>query len=182
MRLIRYEREHRATIRDFDFKPGNLVLIQNSEVEMSLNSKMKPRYNGPMIVLRRNRGGAYILCEMDGSVWQNKVAAFRLVPYYAWTSVTLLDNLQELIDISTRMLDRLADSKDTGETELYKGRDWNFDGVRLNSGHDPPDEPENQIPSSSEDEIEEDDNSEDDLPQLRTSKRLKVSEKKKKKK
>ncbi|KAF9456242.1 hypothetical protein BDZ94DRAFT_1178137 [Collybia nuda] len=169
MRPIGYEREHRATIRDFDIKTGNLVLIRNSEVEMSLNSKMKPRYNGPMIVLRRNRGGAYILCEMDGSVWQNKVAAFRLVPYYARTSVTLPDNLQELIDISARTLNSLADSNNTGEMELYKGRDWNFDGIRLNSGHDPPDEPESQVLSSSEEEIDNDDSSEDDPPQLRSS-------------
>jgi len=43
---------------------------------MSADRKMKPRYLEPIVVVRKLHGDAYILAELDGSVWQNKVAAF----------------------------------------------------------------------------------------------------------
>jgi hypothetical protein len=65
------------------------VLMQNTAIEKSLNRKMKPRYLGPLIVLSRNGGGAYILCELDRSVLRNTVAVFQLVPYSARKSIDL---------------------------------------------------------------------------------------------
>ena len=47
--LLRYKKENWHTIKDLDFQPGSLVLIQNTEVESSLDKKMKPGYMGPMI-------------------------------------------------------------------------------------------------------------------------------------
>ena len=49
--LLRYERDNRHTIKDLAFKRGDLVLVRNTEIELSLDKKMKPRYNGPMIVV-----------------------------------------------------------------------------------------------------------------------------------
>src|SRR5215470_4576975 len=93
---IRFERIHRKTIHDFDFKRGALVLLRNTAVEKALNREMRPRYTGPLVVLARNYGGAYIICELDGSVFHRPVAAFRLLPYKARKSIPLS---QEVLDI-----------------------------------------------------------------------------------
>jgi hypothetical protein len=84
-----------------------------------------------MIVLQRNKGGTYILCEMDGPVWQHKVGVFSDIPYFARQSIKLPSNLQDLIDISKETLDAQVDSKDTGTSENTKDRDYMFDGVHL---------------------------------------------------
>ena len=43
-----FERQHAHTIRDFDFRPGTLVLVRNPGAELD---KVKPRYCGPMLVV-----------------------------------------------------------------------------------------------------------------------------------
>ena len=48
---IRFEQDHSATIQNFDFSRGDLVLVHNTAIEKALNRKMRPRYFGPMIVL-----------------------------------------------------------------------------------------------------------------------------------
>ncbi|PBK62591.1 hypothetical protein ARMSODRAFT_990448 [Armillaria solidipes] len=64
------------------YKPGELVLVQNSRLEMTVNRfKTDPRYLGPYEVVRRTYGGAYKLRELDGTVISRSVAAFRLLPY-----------------------------------------------------------------------------------------------------
>ena len=73
---------HWKAIIDYDFKPGSLVLIRNSAVEMELNRKTKPRFFGPMIVVRRTQYGAYILSELNGAISKIHYAAFRIIPYY----------------------------------------------------------------------------------------------------
>ena len=88
---VRFEQEHAVTIRDFDFKHGDLVLIRNTAIEKALNRKMRARYLGPLVVLARNKGGAYIICELNGSVFDRPVAAFRVIPYFARKSLPLPD-------------------------------------------------------------------------------------------
>ena len=89
--VVRFEREHSATVHDFDFQHGNLVLVRNTTIEKALNRKMRPRYFGPMIVVTRNRGGAYILCDLDGTVAHSPIAAFRLVPYFPRREIDTLN-------------------------------------------------------------------------------------------
>jgi hypothetical protein len=75
-----FERQHAHTIHDFDFALGALVLIRNAGSDMD---KTRPRYYGPMVVLRCTRNGAYRLGELNGAVSRLRYAAFRLIPYHA---------------------------------------------------------------------------------------------------
>jgi len=92
----RFEKKHFATIRDHDFTKGRLVLLRNSGVEDSLDRKMKPRYLGPLLVVSRNKGGAYIVCELDGSVHHRPIAAFRLIPYLSRKKLPLPDDFLDI--------------------------------------------------------------------------------------
>jgi hypothetical protein len=69
-------------IRDFNCKNGSLVLIRNSAVESNLNRKTKPRFLGPVVVVRRTDRGAYVVAELDGAIAKSHVAVFRVIPYY----------------------------------------------------------------------------------------------------
>ena len=111
---IRFEKEHEHSIQDFDFKRGALVLIRNTKIEKSLNRKMRPRYLGPLIVVSRNKGGAYIVCELDGTVLDRPIAAFRVIPYFARKSIPIPEDLE---DVSTERLRELELSNSLGDDD-----------------------------------------------------------------
>jgi hypothetical protein len=113
---VRFEREHSATIRDFDFSRGDLVLVRNTAIEKALNRKMRARYLGPLVVVSRNKGGAYIICELNGSVFDRPVAAFRVVPYFARKAIAIPD-LTEYLDISTDRLRDMESSASIGDDD-----------------------------------------------------------------
>ena len=115
--LRRYEREHRYKIKGYNFKPGALVLVRNTTVESSLDRKMKARYLGPMVVVTRNKGGAYLVAELDGSVWHEKVGAFRLVPYFARHEIDLPGGIESFVDISKKTLTELSESDEDGGSQ-----------------------------------------------------------------
>ena len=73
---------------------------------------MRPRYLGPLIVISRNKGGAYIIAELDGAVFDRPIAAFRVIPYFARAKLAL-PPLDELLDISRQRLRELEDSRET---------------------------------------------------------------------
>lgn len=102
----KFEKDHIRTIKDYNFKRGNLVLVRNTAIEKSLNRKMRVRYLGPYVVVSRNFGGAYIICELDGAVFHRPVAAFRVIPYYAKESIPLPE---DFIDIDTSKLRELEE-------------------------------------------------------------------------
>jgi hypothetical protein len=106
---LRFEEEHKATIKDYDFKLGDLVLMCNSQIEMSLNAKMKTRYNGPLVVVSRDKGGAYILCKLDRSVLHRPIAAFRVIPYQARKSIPLPDNMLYIDKTCLQQLEEMDD-------------------------------------------------------------------------
>ena len=106
---IRFERDHAATIHDFNFSRGDLVLVRNTAIEKALNRKMRARYIGPLIVISHNKGGAYIICELNGSVFDRPVAAFRVIPYFTRKSL-LLPDLDKFIDIPRARLQEMENS------------------------------------------------------------------------
>ena len=106
---VRFEQEHAATIKDYNFKLGDLVLVRNTAIEKALNRKMRARYLGPVIVVSRNKGGAYILAELDGSLFDRPTAAFRVIPYFARASIDL-PPLDDLLDVSRARLRQLEGS------------------------------------------------------------------------
>jgi len=70
---------------------------------------MRARYLGPCIVISKTKGGAYIIAELDGSVFDRPVAAFRVIPYFA-RSVIALPPLDTLIDVSLARLTQMENS------------------------------------------------------------------------
>ena len=96
-------------IWDFDFKAGDLVLIWNTAIEKALNWKMRPQYFGPMVVISRNRGGAYIICDLDGTLGHAPIAAFRVVPYLTCEKLKL-PNIEQYIDVFVSQLRELKNT------------------------------------------------------------------------
>ncbi|KAG5641107.1 hypothetical protein DXG03_005983 [Asterophora parasitica] len=119
---LRFKCIHIWTVRDFDFQPGSLVLMHNTKVEKSLNQKMHPRYLGPLVIMSWNCGGAYIVCELDGSVLHQPIAAFQLLPYLAWESIPFdissLDiDMEHLWELAHTDLQDDEDLPDIGDLE-----------------------------------------------------------------
>ncbi len=125
----RYEEEYQKTIKNYIFEPGDLVLVRNTQVEKSLNTKMATRYLGPMVVIRRTAGGSYLCCEMDGSMFHKKIGRFRVIPFYQRTSITLPENILELIDLTEETLKEMVEEDD--EEDEYLGKDMQFHKIRI---------------------------------------------------
>ena len=106
---VRFKEEHANTIKDYNFLLGDLVLVHHTAIEKSLNHKMCPHYLGPLIVIFRNRGGAYILAELDGTLFDRPIAAFPIIPYFACTKIDL-PPLKELLNVSNERLQELRNS------------------------------------------------------------------------
>ncbi|KAI0037405.1 hypothetical protein FA95DRAFT_1467644, partial [Auriscalpium vulgare] len=85
----KFERDHETSIKDYNFQRGNLVLLRYTQYEKSLDRKMLPRYDGPFIVVARRKGGPYILCDLNGALFDRPVAEFRVIPYFARTHMDL---------------------------------------------------------------------------------------------
>ncbi|THH27407.1 hypothetical protein EUX98_g6785 [Antrodiella citrinella] len=109
-----YERDHAATLQTEVFAPGELVLMRNTTIEKALNRKMRPRYLGPLISLGRNKGGAYILAELDGAVLHRPIAAFRVYRYFARKSIPIPENL---LDVTPERLRDMMDSDTQGDDD-----------------------------------------------------------------
>ncbi|KAI0065654.1 hypothetical protein BV25DRAFT_1798420 [Artomyces pyxidatus] len=113
-----FERDFEHTICDHDFKPGALVLVRNSSIKTDLGRKSKPRYLGPMLVVRRSCNGAYHLAELDGAVSKLRFAVFRLVPYHTRFRTSIpVTRVVDHNDFAALVREELADEDVVGEEE-----------------------------------------------------------------
>lgn len=62
-----------------------------------------------MIVVSRNKGGAYIVCDLDGTLAHAPIAAFRVLPYFA-REILILPDLEQHLDVSVARLRELERS------------------------------------------------------------------------
>ncbi len=59
-----------------------------------------------MIVVSCNKGGTYIICDLDGTLAHTPVAAFRVVPYFTRKSLDIPD-IQQHIDMTVAHLQQM---------------------------------------------------------------------------
>ena len=67
-RTLQLEKDLQHKIEKFDLGPESFVLVKNSAIKMFTNKKMKPRYLGSMVVMRKLQGDTYILAKLNSSV------------------------------------------------------------------------------------------------------------------
>jgi hypothetical protein len=95
----------------------------NTQIEKSLNRKMRPRYLSPLVVIAHNFGGMYILCELDGSVLHHPVATFRLLPYLSRKLIPLPPNVFDIDDKHLDELQTTSDIDDDPEDNSFESDD-----------------------------------------------------------
>lgn len=105
-----FNRRYIHRLQKEEYKPGELVLVQNSSREMHVNRwKTHPRYVGPYEVIEKTQGGAYRLKELDGTEHKHSYAAFRLLGYIS-RSDPLLQELSDNLPEDDTEIQNLADS------------------------------------------------------------------------
>ena len=118
-----FEAAFKNRIKDFDFRPGSLVLVCNTCVKKELNWKTKPRYLSAMVVLRWTTRGSYLLAELDGAVSRLRYAAFRLIPYYPQFSSSI--HTADLTGMDDEDLDNMAgEAIDEPNEESLDSYEW----------------------------------------------------------
>ena len=103
------------------YEPGALVLLRNVPMEntMSIERKTSDRYIGPYSIVRRTKGGSYVLQELNGNILRHTVAAYRLVPYIQRTDLEQLvqdaDGSDSDLDVS-EMSDHQSEGKEDADS------------------------------------------------------------------
>jgi hypothetical protein len=92
--------------------------MRNTQIEKSINKKMCARYIGPLIVVSRNYGSAYILSELDGTVLHRPIATFCLLPYFACKSIPLPPDIIDIDDTRLQEMEHSVDA-DGDEEDTY---------------------------------------------------------------
>ena len=87
--------------------------MRDSAIAKSLNSKAAPRYKGPLVVISRNCGGAYILAELNGAVMDHPIAAHRVRPFFGRDAPVVIP--ENALDVTPARIAEMTESIDEGE-------------------------------------------------------------------
>ena len=110
-----FEKRFHHKLQKKQYKSGDLVLIRNSRLEMTVAKfKTEPRYIGPYEVVRQTPRGNYILKELDGTEHAEQYAAFRIIPYIKRTDPLF----QELLNDPDDDHDHTHDANDTDDDNI----------------------------------------------------------------
>jgi hypothetical protein len=113
--IRQFEKKYANTIRMYQFNPGDLILVQNSCIEASLDRKTKPQWIDPMAIVWQTSHRAYILAEMDSAISKLHFATFHVIPYHAHQKAPInLETFFVLPDTNEEMEDE-RDETDTDE-------------------------------------------------------------------
>ena len=99
------------------------MLIRNIAIKKALNQKMCPCYLGLMVVISKNKGDVYIICDLDSMLAHSPVTAFRIVPYFARENIDLL-NLEQHIEVSAACLRELENATTTNPDYLEPHKEY----------------------------------------------------------
>ena len=84
-----------------------------------------------MVVVTTNKGGSYILAELTGAIWQQKVAKFRVVPYFAREKIDIPEGILSVIDTSPEGLEKIQNGPEDEEMPEILEHDYLMDDVNL---------------------------------------------------
>jgi len=76
------EKKNANQIRNYNFHSRELVLVLNKKIEPDIGWKCKPRYFGPIVVVKCLQSSAYTLVEINSAISCCKFAAFHLILYH----------------------------------------------------------------------------------------------------
>jgi hypothetical protein len=99
------------------YHSGELVLIRNTQVEKNLDRKVKPRYVGPVRVVRKTKGGSYQLEELDGTPLSKNIGAFRIIPYIARNEKVLKALADDNLDLDAVLNDDFFNEGDEEDSD-----------------------------------------------------------------
>ncbi|KAJ7090145.1 hypothetical protein C8R44DRAFT_648406 [Mycena epipterygia] len=91
-----FERRYQSRFYREEYHPDELVLVRNSRIANDLGGKHKPKWLGPYAIVRRTRGGSYVLRELSGAISTQGISATRLLPYISRDDPRLIELAQGL--------------------------------------------------------------------------------------
>lgn len=106
-----FERRFLHRLSRDTYQKGELVLVRNTQIEMSHNRKHKVRYLGPYVVVSQSENGYYWVKEMDGALYKHKIVPSRLLPYITRKHAFMKNNAQGQTNNSE------SESSDTGSSD-----------------------------------------------------------------